>query len=76
MAKAFRQKDLYQLVSDDLNASGIIPFSARDFKPHNIESYLSKSRRGLIKINPEIEKRITHYTKQLSNVTIQNSTIA
>lgn len=76
MAKLFKQKDLYQAVADDLNMAGILPTSARKFSPHNIESYLSKTRRGLIIINPEIEKRIVKYSKQLTNVTIQNSTIA
>lgn len=76
MRKPYKQKDLYQAVADDLNKSGILPASAREFKPHNIESYFSKSRRGLILINPEIEKRIVHYQKQLTNVTLKNSTIA
>lgn len=76
MAKLFKQKDLYQAVADDLNKAGILPNSARKFSPHNIMSYISKTRRGLILVNPEIEKRIVQISKQLSNVTIQNSTIA
>jgi len=68
--KKFKQKDLHQLVAEQLNQDGIVPFSARDYKPHNIESYISKSRRGLIPLNPDIEKRIKQVTLKLSkNVT-------
>ena len=67
MAKLFKQKDLYQAVAEDLNRAGVLPTSAREFKPHTIESYLSRSRRGLIRVEPEIEKRIVQYSKQLIN---------
>lgn len=77
MPKQFKRKDLYELVAEHLNKSNYKPFSAREFKPHNIESYISRVNRGLTNPDLFIEKSIKLITKQLiQNATIKNSAIA
>lgn len=67
MPKMYKQKELYKLVADRLNAKGILPTTARQFYPHSIESYQSRLYRGLIKRNSIIDAEIIEAQKQLLN---------
>lgn len=60
MAKEFRKKDLYELVASNLNQKGIKPFSARQFSPHSIQSFISRKLK-----DPVIEKEINKVRNQL-----------
>jgi hypothetical protein len=45
------------MVADNLNKMGYLPHSAREFKPHNIQSIISRKVNDPV-INAEIEKVI------------------
>ncbi len=62
MAKQFKQKDLYEIVANNLNKKGIKPFSARQFSPHSIQSFISRGLKDTV-----IEKEINKVRNQLIN---------
>lgn len=56
MRKA-KQYEINQMVAENLNKMGYLPHSAREFKPHNIQSIISRKVNDPV-INAEIEKVI------------------
>jgi hypothetical protein len=52
--------EVYQEIADNLNASGVQPFSAREFKAHNIKSVLYGAIDGP-EVWEEIKKVFTKY---------------
>ena len=52
---------VYQEIADNLNASDVQPFSAREFKAHNIKSVLYGAAYGGPKVWEEIIKVFTFY---------------
>jgi len=56
-----KKMDLYRIVADNLNKKGVVPFSAREWQAHNIQSFVS---RGLK--DPIVLAEINEVSKQLN----------
>ena len=58
MAK-IKKMEMYRIVAENLNRKGIMPFSAREWQAHNVQSFVS---RGLK--DPVILAEINQVSKQ------------
>jgi hypothetical protein len=60
MAK-IKKMEMYRIVAENLNRKGVMPFSAREWQAHNVQSFVS---RGLK--DPVIVAEINQVSKQLN----------